>query len=706
MIDNSLLLDAPIESDDEDKLERTKIADAITDTILNYEKKSITKSITIGIEGSWGSGKTSVINLVKDRIIKRYKPDIWKNYDSYVFSSTIPSEIKPLIINFNPWIYSSEEKLLSDFFRLICHAVARRNIWIATTFWFHTSEHLRRILETSKLGLVTSILSAIAAGCANTLNIFRFELDNKKNGANKILNNFDEKIFVIIDDIDRLDADETLLIFKLTKVVADFHNIIFILAYDKEKTIQKINAKFEGDINSGAAYNYEVVGDNFIDKIVQYHFYIPYTRTFNYEKYFVELAATINEYSNIEILDEYFWKDIYSNYLCTLLYSPRNAKQYMNNIMINLNIIDAKEINFLDFLLIEAVRIYAINVYNSIISNILELVHDERAFVTGNVLDEETHYSLLEEICDKSTDSNKNIITNILSYLFPFKKAQYEDTLRICSKSHYNKYFTMSLDPTSISEKEIAVLKNKLKEGSNIFVESTKKIFEDIADENRRSAYSRIIDSIEKYNDIQLINLLPSLLELSEKNIWSLSIAETRNFAYRILERIDCTSRKESLLCAIRNINIVHLDLYFLAYLGKIRELNNHEDLLSRDDLEELCSTYIKELEYEYKIPRELTNRNDIQMLLEFWFKYGKEDDFNSAKRFALSLLESKDTLIELLWCHYDNIVKPIGVKRHNLSEYFDDITVVNKLVNMLDKNKLNRKEADIIDWYQNSLNR
>ncbi len=716
MDDDSLLLDKPIQLDSEDKLERSKIVDAIMDRVLSHTSKD---SITIGIEGSWGSGKTSVINLVMDRIIKKYKPDIWENYDSYVFSSTTPSKISPLIVNFNPWIYSNEEKLLSDFFRLICHSITLRNKWLAIAFWFSTSEYINKILETSKLGLVTSVFLGTVEVTVNIFSILnvllntpiRFQLNNKKSRADKILGELNEKIFVFIDDIDRLDVDETLLIFKLTKIVADFPNMVFILAYDKDKAIQKINTKFEGNLIPGITHNYDGVGDNFIDKIVQYHFHIPKTHRFNYEKYFGELIEVINKYSNIEILDKDTWNSAYEDYLYALLQTPRNAKQYINNIRIRLSTISIKEIHLEDFLLIEAVRIYAIDVYNSLHDHILELVHDESIYGETRSRDEDAHNDLLKEIWDKSPANNKKIIMRIVSHLFPSYIGMYEHTRKICSKNHYNKYFTMLLDPTKISEKEIEILINKLNEGSNIFIGHAKK-FKGIKYQYRVIACHKIISSIKKGDNIRLTNLLLSLWELSENGIWPLNLwyLDTNeqvvwSFECNILYKLDYASRKKVLFSAIESINIRHSYLYFLYRLSKPEEQKTLNKLLTADDMNELRRRCIKELESDSITSWALTNRGILEITLNFWFEYGKKNDIQMAKKFALSLLKSKDTLIKLLENYIDDISTRVRFDRNKLSKYFDDITVVDNEVTKLDKNKLTQEERDIVDMYKNALN-
>ena len=68
---NVLKNDLPITKFDDDKLDRQKFALQMRRIIKNYKKKDC---LTLGIMGSWGSGKTSLINMVfdqnKDNILK------------------------------------------------------------------------------------------------------------------------------------------------------------------------------------------------------------------------------------------------------------------------------------------------------------------------------------------------------------------------------------------------------------------------------------------------------------------------------------------------------------------------------------------------------------------------------------------------------------------------------------------------------------
>jgi KAP family P-loop domain len=88
--------DRPITSSAQDRLNRRDFAFALGDTILTWDGAD---SLVIGLNGEWGCGKTSVINLIRERV-----------------GTTEPA---PDIIGFNPWEWSGHEELATAFFREI-----------------------------------------------------------------------------------------------------------------------------------------------------------------------------------------------------------------------------------------------------------------------------------------------------------------------------------------------------------------------------------------------------------------------------------------------------------------------------------------------------------------------------------------------------------------------------------------------------------
>ena len=94
--------DKPIEKKQSDMLNRAHFANQLARAILSYKK---TDNFTIGICGKWGSGKTSIINMIVEEIqeITQDKKD----------------EDGIIVVHFNPWNYSDRNQLIAQFFQSI-----------------------------------------------------------------------------------------------------------------------------------------------------------------------------------------------------------------------------------------------------------------------------------------------------------------------------------------------------------------------------------------------------------------------------------------------------------------------------------------------------------------------------------------------------------------------------------------------------------
>ncbi|MDQ0884908.1 P-loop NTPase fold protein [Peribacillus sp. V2I11] len=85
--------DRPILHSGDDRLNRSGFAEHLAKAILKYE---FTESLVLGLYGKWGSGKTSVINMAVEEIVK--------------LSKEVLDQEKPIIMKFNPWNYSGHQQ--------------------------------------------------------------------------------------------------------------------------------------------------------------------------------------------------------------------------------------------------------------------------------------------------------------------------------------------------------------------------------------------------------------------------------------------------------------------------------------------------------------------------------------------------------------------------------------------------------------------
>lgn len=92
--------DKPIQSSEDDKLDRAGFAHMLAETLLNMEE--IKDTFSIGLCGKWGSGKTSIVNMMLHEIEER--------------QINLSDSQKLIVIHFEPWNFSDAGQLLTQFF--------------------------------------------------------------------------------------------------------------------------------------------------------------------------------------------------------------------------------------------------------------------------------------------------------------------------------------------------------------------------------------------------------------------------------------------------------------------------------------------------------------------------------------------------------------------------------------------------------------
>lgn len=75
--------------------------------------------------------------------------------------------------------------------------------------------------------------------------IFRIDgsLEKLKNDISNELLHLKKKVFVVIDDVDRLDKDEVFEVLRLVRNTAKFCNIIFVVSMDEKYVIEQLGKK-------------------------------------------------------------------------------------------------------------------------------------------------------------------------------------------------------------------------------------------------------------------------------------------------------------------------------------------------------------------------------------------------------------------------------------------------------------------------------
>ncbi|WP_031442134.1 KAP family P-loop NTPase fold protein [Arenibacter algicola] len=202
------LLDEPIDDEEEDILKRMPKVRLLADEIIAASNKH---SIAFGVTGEWGSGKTSFLNLVERELEKRGQGDL-------------------LVLNFNPWLNLGTTTIIQEFFELLRLKIRPESY----DLYMDMGKYSRNILKLSPSSLFQFLGHLLDFGKNDSVTE-----DFKR--INTSLKRLGKKFLIVLDDMDRLKADEVFEILKLIRNTANFDNFIYLVAYDKTYISESLN---------------------------------------------------------------------------------------------------------------------------------------------------------------------------------------------------------------------------------------------------------------------------------------------------------------------------------------------------------------------------------------------------------------------------------------------------------------------------------
>ncbi|MEL7490206.1 MAG: KAP family NTPase [Pseudomonadota bacterium] len=331
--------DAPVLNPDDDALGYAPFAKMVAATIRS---QSATRGFVFAIHGAWGSGKTTALNFVQH--------DMTDDGEEIT------------VVKFNPWWFSGQEELTHAFFEELAIAVGAISQ--------ETEKAIRKYAR--RLSGVTSALK-YGLKLLPGANHFSDELMNAigeilkttgeavdapepvtkvKDEIGSTLVSKGARVLVIIDDIDRLTADEQLQIFKLVKSVADLPNVIYLLAFDADLATGALRARAEYEAQT-----------NFLEKIIQAPFDLPTPSRHSLEDWFVnELNAVIGDRTPT---DERRWHDMHRHIVAPRLTTPRAVVKLLNTIRAGWEDI-ADDVDLTDYIALQTIRLFDKDIYNAI----------------------------------------------------------------------------------------------------------------------------------------------------------------------------------------------------------------------------------------------------------------------------------------------------------------------------------------------------
>lgn len=442
-----LFADDPIQSLSEDKLGRDKFASQIVEVLKNVSKES--PSSVVSLVGDWGSGKSSVLELTKEKLDKSG----W------------------YIAEFNPWLLSDLTSLVSSFFGEVIHAIPkekRKKKDVRKTLGSYAKlvsplGSLASVFGVSGLDKIFNKIGAVVEGDTS--------LNAAKNKLSKELSELDIPILVIMDDLDRLHPDELMMVFKLVRLVGRLPNLYYLMSYDEATLLDVITG-------TNLAKDDERRAQDYLEKIVQVRLDLPRMISSQQDDFVNISFEQVLKNNAVTITDDevQLFSRTYHTCIKYYLTQPRSIKRYFGQIQSLFPLVKG-EVNFCDFALITFLRTFEPKAYRLIVSHKNELTGQDNGFDSWSDENNDQRKARWEKLIVDSGAKHPEGVFELLAGLFvPVKNAKdnssyanaysdLKDGMRVGHKYYFDRYFIYGVSANDLSDKVLDNAMKALEEG-------------------------------------------------------------------------------------------------------------------------------------------------------------------------------------------------------------------------------------------------
>lgn len=620
MFDN-IETDLPIDNFKDDKLSRKSFVYYIVDKIMQCDVNN--RPFCIGITGSWGNGKSSVLNML---------PKALPGKDS---------KGKLICLKFDPWNFNSEDDILHQYFdTLYSQLLNQQDHSKALDKIAHLIKDYGGLIKVGVPFLnitVADIAKSIGTNLAFLAKSKKGLADIKQEIADKIKECTDfSKIIVLIDNIDRLTSTEIQLIFHMVSSLADFPKTVFILAYDEDIVLNALSTVQGNDSR------------RYLEKIIQLPIRLPYMSETVKRSMLLECIRSLRRHNNYDT-DDSGYMHLLLPYCLKLIENIRDIKRLYNTLDARVYMI-GKAANMTDLTIISLLEEKEHELY--------DWIRTHKSALTG---DNNTTSEFSSEEISALSQAKGNIlssyqISRILCLMFPeYASATGSSgytvdiytmrrTCRMCLPEFFDRYYSMNLETSKISSGEIKSIVTGHPENLPYFIISLAEMHE------IHSFAVTIEEIIENISENTKVIIIQSLIE-NDSIIKATSSSyeqdpqparqESRLLIRYLLERISNPSIYKIMRTHISPTDKDGIDIsHFLIHLILESDQGSStiRSLLKKDQIHELGNLYISGI-FEIDKSFSLMDSGHPEYYMDI--RYIDKDNFNLylQKKFQLNPL-------------------------------------------------------------------
>ncbi|WP_165691753.1 KAP family P-loop NTPase fold protein [Mycobacteroides abscessus] len=416
------------------------------------------RSVVFGLSGRWGSGKTSVVNMICE-VLDEEHGNHWS------------------VVKFVPWSAADVETLTDEFYASIASAMpgtdeGKRAAIKLLTMAAPVVAAAGKVAVRSAVerylgdGTAADLSDAVASVIADKSAAFKVKPDpflSRFDDVSSAIKSVNRNVLVIVDDIDRLHPEELLTVMKAVRLLGRFDRVHYLLSYDEDTLLGVLRASSiaRGDSDRAQAY---------LEKIIQYPFLLPPLQPSQIRAelhHELDSVAKIHDvppmcrgedavmHSTIDAVIEALSDSMRKSL------TIRSIRRLASQIDVMLSLLDAREVDFVDAALITYLRLHHRELYDQLPNWYEDLIGGLRTMrVDYAPVSTEQWEQRIASTCRIEAGSSlvKDLVA-LLDKLFPQvsqrQATRYGSPTRIRSSQYFGRYFAFGIPVDDIADNTV-----------------------------------------------------------------------------------------------------------------------------------------------------------------------------------------------------------------------------------------------------------